>query len=190
MALGILALAALANTVSSVFDQILLGKDRVDVDESAKFSDYLRSSILFVAKVNIVMAAVYLVAVYVTVTAGIASGLSHATTLDVWAVAQLGVFIVSSLVKWRRVRRIETLVFPSSIGYYAVGAGIMALVLYPLQGFLVYGLGTFALALELVAVSVVGVGAYGVFVLVLDKTLRNFIRTAWRETFGRARSTA
>ncbi len=185
-ALAILAIAALGITVSSVFDQVLLGKDRVDVDESAKLRDYLRSSILFVAKVNIALALVYLVAVYASVAGGIAVGLSGAATLDVWALAQLGVFVVSIAVKARRILKGEQLALPSSIGYYVVGAGIMAALLYVLQGFITYGGGTFALAAELVAVSVVGVSVYGAFVLALDKTLRDFVRSALRETFARA----
>jgi len=183
-ALGILAIAALVNTVSSVFDQTLLGRDRVDVNEDAKFGDYLRSSILFVARVNVTLSAVYLVAVYLTITLGLASGLSPATTLDVWAVCQLGVFTSFIFVKARRVRRVGKLIIPRSIGYYLIGAGIMAAIVYPLQGFITYGGGTFFLAIELVLVSGVGVGAYGAFVLALDKTLREFLRTALRENFA------
>jgi O-antigen/teichoic acid export membrane protein len=182
-ALGILAIAALCNTVTSVFDGVLLGKDRVDVDESAKFSDYLRSSILFVAKVNLSVGAVYLVAVYVSVAGGLAVGLPEATTLDVWAVAQLALFVVSILVKARRVRKTDHIVVPRSLGYYVVGAGLMAALLFLLQGFIIYGRGTLFLTLELVAVSAVGVGVYGAFVLALDKTLRDFLRRALKETF-------
>jgi hypothetical protein len=182
-ALAILAIAALCNTVTSVFDGVLLGKDRVDVDESAKFSDYLRSSILFVAKVNLSVGAVYLVAVYVSVAGGLAVGLPEATTLDVWAVAQLALFVVSILVKARRVRKTDHIVVPRSLGYYVVGAGLMAALLFLLQGFITYGRGTLFLTLELVAVSAVGVGVYGAFVLALDKTLRDFLRRALKETF-------
>jgi O-antigen/teichoic acid export membrane protein len=182
-ALGILAIAALVNTVSSVFDQTLLGKDRVDVDESAKFGDYLKSSIIFVAKVNIALGAVYIATVYFTITGGLAWGLPESTTLNFWALAQLCVLTFFIFVKARRVRRVGKLVVPRSIGYYVVGAGIMAAVLYALQGFIVYGGGTLFLALELIAVSAVGMGAYGAFVLALDKTLRGFLRKALKETF-------
>ncbi len=184
VALGVLALAALVNTVSAVFDTILLGKDRVDVNEDAKFSDYLKSSILFVAKVNIALTAVYLGAVLLTVAGGIAYSVPIATTLDVWALAQLSVFAFFILVKARRVRRVGRLVIPRSIELYVVGAAIMAVVLYMLQRFIVYGGGTFFLAFELVVVSTVGVCAYGAFVLALDKTLREFILKALKESFA------
>jgi len=183
-ALGILAMAALANTVTSFFDQVLLGKDRVDVDESAKFSDYLRSSILFVAKVNLALTVVYLVSVYLSVAGGLVYGLSTATTLEVWALAQLGIFVLGILIKARRIRKVGKLVVPRSIGYYVLGAGIMAVVLYLLEPFIFYGKGTFFLALELVVVGGVGVGAYGAFVLALDKTLRDLLRKALKEGFA------
>lgn len=183
-ALGILALAALVFTVSTIFDQTLLGKDRVDVDESAKFGDYLKSNILFVAKVNIAMSVVYIAAVYLTVTGGLASGLPRTTILEIWALSQLGVFILFVFVKARRVHTVGKLVYPSSIGYYVAGAALMAAILYVLQRFIVYGEGTFFLALELVAVGVLAVGAYGAFVLALDKTLRGFLRKALKESFG------
>ncbi len=180
--LGILAMAALGNTVSSVFDQVLLGKDRVDVDESAKLKDYLRSSILFVAKVNIVLAAVYVAAVYLSITAGLTSGMSKTETLDLWALAQLGVFIVGILVKARRIRKVEQIVIPRSIAYYVIGAAIMAGLLYLLKGFITYTRGTFFLTLELVVVAVIGVSVYGAFVLTLDKDLRAFVLRALKET--------
>ncbi len=182
--LGILAIAALAVTVSAVFDTILLGRDRVDVDESARFSDYLKSSILFVAKVNIALGVVYIVAVYLIIVMGITTGLSVTATLDLWALAQLAVLIFFVSIKARRVRMVGKLILPSSIGYYIAGSGVMAVVLYLLKGFIVYSGGTFFLAFELVVVSAVGVGAYGVFVLSLDRTLRDFLRRALTETFA------
>jgi len=183
-ALGILAMAALANTVTSFFDQVLIGKDRVDVDESAKFSDYLRSSILFVAKVNLALTVVYLASVYISVASGLFFGLPRATTLEVWALAQLGIFIVGILIKARRVSAVSKLIVPRSIGYYALGAGIMAVILYLLEPFIFYGRGTFFLALELVLVGGVGLSAYAVFVLALDKTLRGILRRALKEGFA------
>lgn len=183
-ALGILAMAALANTVTSFFDQVLLGKERVDVDESAKFSDFVRSSMVFVAKVNLAMTFVYLFSVYVSVEAGLVFRLSIATTLELWALGQLGVFLIGILIKARRIRRVGKLAAPPSIGYYVVGAGIMAVVVYLLEPLIVYGRGTFFLAFELVLVGGVGLVAYGAFVLALDKTLRQFLRRAFREGFG------
>ena len=181
-ALGILAMAALANTVTSFFDQVLLGKDRVDVDESAKFSDYLRSSIVFVAKVNLALVVVYLVSVYLSVAAGIAYGLSTASTIELWALAQLGIFVMGILIKARRIRKVGKLVVPPSIGYYVVGAGLMAVVIYLLEPLIVYGRGTFFLAFELVLVGGAGLAVYGAFVLGLDKTLRDFALRALKET--------
>jgi hypothetical protein len=183
-ALGILAMAALANTVTSFFDQVLLGKDRVDVDESAKFSDYLRSSILFVAQVNLGLVVVYLASVYLSVASGLAYGLSTATTIELWALAQLGIFIVGILVKARRIRKVGRLVVPPSIGYYVAGAGIMAVVVYLLEPFIVYGGGTFFLAFELVLLGGAALVVYGGFVLTLDKTLREFLRRALSEAFA------
>ena len=183
-ALGILAIAALVITVSAVFDNILLGKDRVDVDESAKFSDYLKSSILFVAKVNIALGVVYLAVVYFIIVWGLATGLSAATTLDLWALAQLGVLIFFVYIKARRVRTVGKVLLPRSVGFYIVGSVFMAASLYLLHGFIVYGRGTFFLTAELVAVSAVGVAVYGAIVLTLYKTFRDFLRRALRESFG------
>jgi O-antigen/teichoic acid export membrane protein len=171
-ALAIMAIGALAITVSSVFDQTLLGKDKVDVDESATFGSYLRSSLVFVAKVNIALGAAYLAAVYITIVEGIQLGLSNATTLDIWALSQVGVFSFFVLVKLRRILSLGKLTIPRSVGFYIVGAAIMAGVIYFLEGFIVYKGGTFFLAAEIVAVSGIGIAVYGVFVLAVDRPLR------------------
>jgi hypothetical protein len=134
--------------------------------------------------VNIAMSAVYIAAVYLTVTGGLASGLPTPTILEIWALSQLGVFTLFVFVKARRVHMVGKLVYPSSIGYYVAGAALMAAILYVLQRFIVYGEGTFFLALELVVVGGLAVGAYGAFVLALDKTLRGFLRKALRESFA------
>ena len=183
-ALGILAMAALANTVTSFFDQVLLGKDRVDVDESAKFSDYLRSSIVFVAKVNLGLVVVYLASVYLSVAAGLAYNLSTASTIELWALAQLGIFVTGILIKARRIRKVGRLIVPPSVGYYVVGAGLMAVVIYLLEPAIIYRGGTFFLALELVLVGGAGLVVYGAFVLAFDKTLRGFLQRAIKEAFA------
>lgn len=183
-ALAVLAIAALGNTITSVFDQVLLGQDRVDVDESAKFRDYLRSSILFVAKVNLVTSAIYVGTVYASVAGGLAAGYSTATSLEIWALSQLMVFIISILIKARRIRKTEKALVPASIGYYAAGSAIMAVVLYLLQGLISYEVGTLFLTLELVAVGGTGAAVYAAFVLALDKPMRMFVRRAVRETIG------
>jgi O-antigen/teichoic acid export membrane protein len=180
-ALQILAVSAVCFTVSSVFDQVLLGKDRVDVDESAKFHDYLKSSILFVAEANIAVSVIYLVAVYVAVAGGLAAGLSRATVIDVWSVAQLVSFSLAIVIKATRVRKVAKLVLPPSIGYYLLGAILMGVVIYLLEPFIVYGKGTFFLAVELVIVGGVGLAGYASLVLALDKNLRDFARRALNE---------
>lgn len=183
-ALGILAFSALCFTVSSVFDQVLLGRDRVDVDESSKFRDYLRSSILFVAKANIGVSVVYLSLVYLSVAGGLSLGLSSPSILDTWAVAQLCVFVLAIFVKSRKVRTVTKIVVPSSIGHYALGALGMAAVVFLLRPLISYAGGAFFLAFELVLVGGAGLVAYVVLVLGLDKDLREFARRAVRETLA------
>jgi O-antigen/teichoic acid export membrane protein len=183
-ALAIMALGALVITISTVFDQTLLGKDRVDVEESATFGHYLRSSLLFVAKVNIALNAAYLAAVYITVFEGIRIGLSTPATLDIWALSQVGVYSFFAFIKLRRIMRLGKLMVPRSIGFYAIGAVIMAGVIYFLEGLIAYGGGTFFLAAELVVVSVIGFGVYSAFVLAVDKELREVARAILKKTFS------
>ena len=81
-------------------------------------------------------------------------------------------------------RTVGKVLLPRSVGFYIVGSVFMAASLYLLHGFIVYGRGTFFLTAELVAVSAVGVAVYGAIVLTLDKTFRDFLRRALRESFG------
>ncbi|HUI00817.1 MAG TPA: hypothetical protein VLX56_04220 [Nitrososphaerales archaeon] len=183
-ALGILAIAALMVTVSAVFDNILFGKDRVDIDESAKLEDYLKSSIVFVAKVNISLGVVYLALVYAIVVASTASGVAPGTILDYWAVAQLGALIFFVSIKARRVLGVGRVVVPRSIGLYVAASCVMAAVLYLLERFIVYGHGTSFLVGELIVVGGIGVTVYAAFVLALDRQLREFVKRALAESFG------
>lgn len=183
-ALAILAITAVFITVASVFDALLIGKDRVDVNEDSNFAAYLRSSIVFVAKANIALATAYLVLVFSSVYAGIALGLSRGETIDLWAVSQLAVFIASISVKARRVRSVGNVTVPRSLAYYIGAAVVMAGVLYLLEPLIVYGKGTFYLAGELVLVGVAGLAVYAAIVLALDRTMRQFLARALRQTLG------
>jgi O-antigen/teichoic acid export membrane protein len=180
IALGILAISALFVTISTLFDFILLGKDKVDIDESAKFRDYFKSTIMFVGEVNIVLGIIYLAAVFTIVEVGIASGLTTASIIDLWGVAQLGCYVFFISIKARRIRALGKLPLPPSIFYYVVGSGVMAVVLYVLMGYIGYVRGTFFLTFELVLVALAGTIAYGAVVLTFDRRLRDFVLTAVR----------
>lgn len=178
LALGILAISSLVNTVSVVLDWTLLGKDRVDVDESATFRDLVKSNIFFVAKVDLTISVVYLASVFLTLTYARSAGLSMGSTLDVWALAQLAIFTSFIFVKVSRIRKTGRLIVPRSVGYYVIGAGIMAAILYLLEPLIDVNVGTFTLAGELVLVGGAGISIYGAFVLALDRDLRAIIRRA------------
>jgi O-antigen/teichoic acid export membrane protein len=185
IALGILAISALFITVSTLFDFILLGKDRVDIDESARFRDYLKSSILFVGKVNIALGIVYVASVYSIVKAGIYLGLTTASIIELWAVAQLCCYVFFIAIKARKIRALGKLTIPPSVFYYVGGSGVMAVVLYVLKGYITYGRGTFFLTFELVLVALAGMIAYGAVVLTFDRQIREFARVALKEILER-----
>ena len=183
LALSILCFAVLVNTVSMVFDQTLSGRDKVDVDESSRFRDFLGSNLLFVAKVNLAVGVTYVAAVYAVVAVGLSSGLSVPAVLELWATAQLLIIGGFVLVKLKRIGLIGQPTFARSELYYAAGALVMGVSLWLLGGLIQYKVGSLRFALELGAVSLTGLGIYGAFVLAVDDKLRALARRVVRETF-------
>ena len=70
-----------------------------------RFSDYLKSSILFVGKVNIALGIVYVASVYSIVKAGIYLGLTTASIIELWAAAQLCCYVFFIAIKARKSKR-------------------------------------------------------------------------------------
>jgi hypothetical protein len=183
-ALMILAFSALVWSISWVLDQVLMGKESVDADESVGFGELVHSNLFFVSIIDIATAVTYLTLVALVIAVGMADGLPQPVVIDYWAVAQLATYSCYAALKVNRARRGGRLVIGRSLINYAVGSALMAAFLLASSPFLTGDLGAFNLGARLVFVGVVGLGIYGGFLLAVDRGFRRLFRSVARPILG------
>ncbi|MGA2198700.1 MAG: hypothetical protein ABSG45_02050 [Nitrososphaerales archaeon] len=185
-ALMILAFAALVSATGTILDQVLAGKETVDADESAGFRHFIHSNLFFVFLVNLGATVTYVAAVFVIVVTGNSSGTSPATTIDLWAAAQLTVFAVFVAARVVRIRKSGRLSLRRSFVKYVAGSAIMAVFFAASGGFLNYGLHALAFGEELALIALCGVIIYFGFLFATDSTFRRLVWVVLRPVTGRA----
>jgi O-antigen/teichoic acid export membrane protein len=166
--LVILAFSSLVYTISAIIDQVLLGRERVDIEENRNLRRYLSSDLVFVPKVNLISSVVYVGLIYVLVAT---SGPSVPIDLTVaeWATAQLAVSSAVLVVKLIRVKRRENLQLSPSVLRYAIAAAIMGGVVYVMSQFLPSSsVGGIVSAIKLATIIFVGAAVYFSILILID----------------------
>ncbi len=183
-ALEILAFAALVYSMAQILDQVLMGKENVDVDESAGFNHFRRSNLFFVFLVDFGTAAVYITSVFAIVEAGILTGASPVTTIDLWSLAQLCVFSVFVALRVVRIRKSGKLVLRRSFLRYVAGSLVMAVFFVATGGLLNYGERALSFGVELGLLALCGGAIYFVFLYATDSQFRRLAKVVLRPVTG------
>jgi hypothetical protein len=175
-ALEILAFAALASALANILDQILMGRETVDADESAGFAHLRNSNLFFVFLADIGTTATYIAAVFAIVEIGARTGASPVTTIDLWAAAQLVVFWIFVAVRVVKIRRGGKLSLRPSFLRYLAGSAIMGVFFALTSGLLDYGLRALVFGEEVVVVGLVGSAIYFGFLFATDSNFRRLVK--------------
>jgi len=183
--LTILAVASAFNAISLTFDNIITGTDTTDTSSDASFSTYLGSKMFFVAKINLAISVVYLVAVsfvsYLFSSGGpTIFGVEREIFIGIlWAGAALGMWVVAVILKLRVVRQITKLTIPArnavSILLGSVGFGAVLELLS--RQIAIHG-GSVVQAMYILGMGAVALGVYTAIVLAISPELRNLTKLA------------
>ncbi len=183
--LVILAFAALVLSVSQLFDQTLLGRERADVDEAATFAKLVKSDILFVSVVNIAMAGTYLLTIGLLVRYGLAVPLSTSQIVNLWSSAQLVIFVIFTAVKLWKMRRTTRVHLKPSFARYLVATLVMATVLEALSIVIPLSSGTLGSGVRLSLVALVGTMTYFGVLYGIDPGFRGLLASLRKSVLSR-----
>jgi hypothetical protein len=183
-ALEILAFSALVYSMAQILDQVLLGRETVDVDEKAGYSHFRRSNLFFVFLVDFGTAAAYIASVFVIVEAGVLSGASPVTTIDLWSLAQLCVYSIFVAMRVVRIRKTGKLALRGSFPRYVAGSLIMAVFFVLAGGLLSYSQRALVFSGELAAVALCGAAIYFAFLFSTDSQFRRLVKVVLRPVIG------
>lgn len=176
--LRVMSLGFLIIAITSISDNIILGKEKVDVYENAKFSDYRKSKLFLLPSVYSIQAVVYL---SILATISIYAKTFSLEPSDIalyWSLAFLGTLIPTSIYRWRLARSILPFSFPfSRLARYALSSLIMAMVVLLTKGSIIFHEGISDYVVLLIPVVALGGIAYGASLLLIDREFRSFVFT-------------
>jgi hypothetical protein len=173
--LAILAVAALVLSVSMLFDQTMLGREKADVDGAVTFAKLVKSDLLFVSLINIAMSGVYLIATGLLVYYGLVVRLSISQIVNLWGAAQLVVYVIFTIVKFLKLRRTTKVHLKTTFVRYLIATFVMAAVLETLSIMIPVSSGTLGSGVRLSLVALAGVLAYFGALYAIDGSFRGLL---------------
>ncbi|MCH8022314.1 MAG: hypothetical protein IH932_01020 [Thaumarchaeota archaeon] len=172
----VMSLSFLLVAVTSISDNIILGKERVDLYENAKFRDYRRSKLFLLPSIYSVQAVVYLSILAVISLYARTFFLEASDIALYWSLAFLGTLIPTSLYRWRLARQILPFSFPvNRLAGYALSSLIMAIVVLLTKESIIFHERIVDYVLVLFPVVILGGVAYGASLLLIDREFRSFV---------------
>jgi O-antigen/teichoic acid export membrane protein len=178
--LEILALMFVFLTVSGIIDQTLMGTEKVDLEEKAKFSSYATSNLLFVPVVNLLSSMLYVGAMFAALSFATAGKLSTSETVALWTICELLATLVTLGIKGVRVRGIARIVPGIVVVKYAAASAVMGAAVYLASlSVLNRGLGTLFYGIQLLGMVALGAAIYFGVLYAIDGRFRNSAKTLW-----------
>jgi hypothetical protein len=181
--LVVLAFAALAQSVSSVFDSTLLGIETADAGRRVEHRELLRSNLALVPFLNLMYSLVYVVAIFLVLRNDSQAAVSQ--IVEYWGAIQLAVASAIVAVKIVRAWGLRAVKFPPAIVQYALASIVMAgFALLLSDTLLNYSSRSLYFSLTLISVVVLSGGLYFGIVYAVNarfrKNLKDLLRLARR----------
>ena len=176
--LRVMSLGFLIVALTGISDNIILGKEKVDVYENAKFSDYRKSKLFLLPSVYSIQAVVYLSILATISLYAKTFSLEPSDIALYWSLAFLGTLIPTSIYRWRLARSVLPFSFPfRRLAGYALSTLIMAMVVLLTKGSIIFQEGISEYVVLLIPVVALGAIAYGASLLLIDREFRSFVFT-------------
>ncbi len=173
--LVILSFAAVASAISWVFDQALMGRERVDLIEEDRTRRILGSDLMFVPVANLAYSLVYVTSVFFI--GKFSTGAVPALYVDYWAISQLVLTVCLVVGKSLRLHRKIRIEFSRAVLFYLLSAAVMGGIVYLVgNALLSSGLGSLDYGLRLGFTVLAGGAIYFGLLAALDLRVRGYVQ--------------
>jgi hypothetical protein len=136
--LRVMSIATFFSCVSSVFESVITGAERVELKEDATFRDYVKSGIFLLPTLSYVQALFYIPSLFFITYYFVSRGLKNYLLLVFYcSLSQVITTVPIVFYKWHRAKKMMHFNFPwSSVTKFLIAASVMSiflLIFYPYQ---------------------------------------------------------
>ena len=193
--LTVLTVGFCFSSIQSVQDSVIGGSDTTDAASNVKMSLYFKGRLFWLSKVNMTVAAAYLVGVSLSAHFfGMQGNSSNISAYDsiglLWAIASTGMYIAGFLAKFVELRKIVSIsISPNLVKAIIFSSLVFSAILLILSHLLLPAPGqpansTLVQAALILGIGMVSLAAYSMIMYVMDATVRGLVKGVIR-TFVR-----
>ena len=170
----LLSIQLFLNTLSKIFENLLLGMDVVDVNEKSTFKDYVKSKLFFTPTIRAVQMSVYVGLLFIGLLTLASMSYSEIDLLIFWALVWMLTEIPITIyfykcVKQRIDLKLETRIISK---YFIIAIIVFGITYFIADKFLIYDSNLFEFIPGLLLFVTLGVGSYLTITYLLDKRTR------------------
>lgn len=165
------------NTLSTVFQSLITGKEKVDVNEKILFMEYIRSKLFFIPTLMIVQYGTYIGLLALVLLLLISNGTSQIDLVIYWSIVGLIIQIPFTIYYYLLVRKNFNSVFhmKSILKYLFVGMGVFGTVYVLMENYLHFVSNIFVFLPNLLLYVAIGVGLYVLITYSIDLRTRKLV---------------
>ena len=166
--------------ISTIFETILGGTERVDFNPKAKSSDLLKSNLFKVPSLNLIRTIAYLVALTILILYSTTQEMHIIEIGIIWAIIMLAtnIPIMFIKIKWS-LKRMDFIVPWRNIGKYCISGGIMAVVLIFIRDLLTYDTKVTVFVPQLLGIALISILVYFGILLSIDSETRKLLKRSF-----------
>ncbi|MGQ9468382.1 MAG: hypothetical protein ACUVTD_00910 [Nitrososphaerales archaeon] len=155
--------ASLIFALSGIFNTVLVGTEKVELNVNSKFKNFMKSNLFIVPLITYISSALYILGLIILVYISNIWGFDYISIALFWAILSLTVTLSSTMYRWFLAKRVMDFKFPFiNLLKYLFCSGIMAILLQLLKFNLTY-IPTFSIYIISVF-TLVGLGAFVYFI--------------------------
>jgi len=174
--LRVLSLGFLLIALTTIFDNIIIGTEKVDISENTRFRDYRKSKLFLLPSIYYLQAISYLSILTVVSIYARTFSVAPADLALYWSLAFVGTMTPFSLYRWNLARKIMPFSIPwKRASRYAFSSLIMAVVVIQAKGYVTFQERIFDYVVLLYPVLLLGAFSYGFILFLIDGEFRSFI---------------
>ena len=169
---AMLSVRVLLTTLNGIFEESLVGAEKIDTYKNSKFKDYVKSKLFLIPTLRIIQSALFVI----TLIIGFFYLINESTIdqLTFWAILSVLTQIPFSIYLYILVKKNLVIVLEknSILKYFVVSIGVFTLMYFLLEKFLIYHSSIYNFLPNFLLFLGLGIGSYLLLTYLIDSKIR------------------
>jgi len=166
--------------IMNIFDFVIIGSEKVELDLESKFKDFMKSRLFILPSINLLMGIVYLISLSVVLLVTLPWGLKTEEIAFYWALTQFTTSIPFFSYKYWLARKIINFKIPwRQIFLYILASIIMVAAIQFLKFEITYTPSIYVFIFDALKLVLTGSAIYFLIVYIFDPYFRNLLKSVY-----------